>query len=103
MWETLSASLPFCSVLIRPRSTNSLAALFLVLLGIFVTFEDKTISPPTCSHLNASNRTSKANCFVYALLDCRNTSTHRRGSFTHCASNGARFLFFGLTPDGVNS
>ena len=56
----LTACLPSRLTVINPNLTSSLTALALVLLGIPVVFVDSTISPPTCSRLNASIRIVRA-------------------------------------------
>ena len=38
---------------------------------------------------------------MFALFVCRNALIHRRGSFTHSASNGLRGVFFGSGPGKV--
>jgi hypothetical protein len=84
---TLVACLPCWLTLISFSLTSSFIALLLVLAGILVTSIDSTISPPTCSHLNASNRIVWANWYVLTLLDCRSALTHRRSSLTHAFSS----------------
>jgi hypothetical protein len=56
----LTACLPFRLTLISPNLTSSSTALALVLLGILVVSIDNTISPPTCSRLNASIKIVRA-------------------------------------------
>ena len=97
---TLTACLPSRLILISPSLTSSSAALTLVLLGIFVTSVDNTISPPICSCRNASIKITRASRYVPTLPDCRKTSTHRSGNFAQCGLK--RRLPFFLFTAGCN-
>lgn len=98
--RTLIASLPSRLTLISPNLTSSATALALVFRYIPVTSSDNTISPPTCSRLNASVRIMRAKRYVLALVDFLSASTHFTGSFTHRDLNGTRLPFLLLFAAG---
>lgn len=92
MEVTVGARLPFCSTVIRPSSTNSFAALFLVVGGIFVISDDSTMSPLIYLRLKASAKTIEASKWAPALA-FRNTSIHHAGCLNHSTLNSLRSLF----------